>query len=334
MADQPLLAAVQRDVLDGKPLADVLRKCILLGSVSGSAELRAWATKELKGYDDAAELPDYRRVSAQICADAVTGNSWVQRQSIGLSMLPEWAREHIDNRVPLFGGVGELQSLYDGARASGKNPQTSLPGWEVIAAEMDRVSPNPFQHIHALYWVISPSGIAGVLDAVKTALTEILAELGATMPADQDTPTADQVTNALHVAISGGSPQFNIAAPTTSINASGSASVEGVTGGQTGVAGRDLTQTATYSITHNEAVRAWLDEYRAALPEVNEALRPVIEQQLDQVGAEIAKDEPQEIVVNTLMNSLRTFAQNAIASAGAGAGTIGLTEVLAHWPFH
>jgi hypothetical protein len=109
--------------------------------------------------------------------------------------------------------------------------------------------------------------------------------------------------------------------------------VKGVTGGQTGAVGHDLTQTGTYKVTHNKTVRAWLDEYRGALPEVNEALRPVGEQQLDQVAAEIAKDEPQVIVVNTLMGPLRTFAQNTIASAGAGAGTIGLTEVLTHWPF-
>ena len=39
-------------------------------------------------------------------------------------------------------------------------------------------------------------------------------------------------------------------------------------------------------------------------------------------------------MVSTLMGSLRSFAQSAIASAGASAGTIGLLEVLAHWPTH
>lgn len=336
MADQSLLASVQRDLLDGKPLPDVLRKCILLGSESGSAELRAWATRELKGYDDPSDVPAYRKVPAQIQADATTGNAIVRGQTIGLSMLPDWAREHIKNQVTLFQGIGELESLYEAARQSGKSPQTALPAWETVAAAMDRAvaDQNPWQHIHALYWVISPAGIAGVLDAVKTALTEFLAELGAVMPDSQEKPTADQVAHALHVATGGGSSTITIAAPSTTVTASGSASVEGVTGGQTGAAGHDIQQTATFNITHNEAVRAWLDEYRAALPEVNETLRPIVVQQLDQVTAEIEKPEPQEVVVNTLMGSLRTFAQNAVASAGAGAGTIGLTQVLAHWPFH
>lgn len=42
-----LLAEVERDLLDGKPLADLLRKCVILGGRSGSHELRDWASKEL-----------------------------------------------------------------------------------------------------------------------------------------------------------------------------------------------------------------------------------------------------------------------------------------------
>lgn len=332
MTGQSLLTEVQRDLLDGKPLADLLRKCILLGSQSGSAELRAWATRELKGYNNVDELPGYRRVSAHIQVDAVTGNTWIKGQTLAASQLPEFARGKITNEVPLFAGVGELESLYESARTSGKSPQLSLPGWEYIAAAIDKASGNPFQHIQSMYWTLSASSIAGVLGDVRTALTEILAELGAVMPAGQETPTADQATQALNLAISGGSPQINIAAPVTSFNASGESRIEGVTGGQTGIAEHDLQQAVTYHVTH-EAVKAWLDEYRAALPELDEALRAVAEQQLDQVAAELGKPEPQEIVVNSLLGSLRSFAQNAIASAGAGAGTLGLAEVIAHWPF-
>jgi hypothetical protein len=46
-----------------------------------------------------------------------------------------------------------------------------------------------------------------------------------------------------------------------------------------------------------------------------------------------ARTEPRPVVLNSLLGSLRTFAQNAIAAAGAGAGTMGLTEVLAHGGF-
>jgi hypothetical protein len=213
MADRnALLAQVQRDLLDGKPLADLLRKCILLGSQSGSSELRAWATKELKGYDKTEELPAYRKVSAHIQVDAVTGSTWIRGQTLAASQLPDFARDKITNEVSLSAGIGELESLYESARSTGKNPQLSLPGWEYIAQAIDKASGNPFQHIQSMYWTLSPSAIAGILDDVRTTLTEIIAELNVLVPDNQEVPTAEQAAQALNVAVHGGSPQFNIAA--------------------------------------------------------------------------------------------------------------------------
>ena len=40
--DQGLLREIERDLLDGKPLADLLRKCVVLGGRAGSPELREW----------------------------------------------------------------------------------------------------------------------------------------------------------------------------------------------------------------------------------------------------------------------------------------------------
>jgi AbiTii len=40
--DQGLLREIERDRLDGKPLADLLRKCVVLGGRAGSPELREW----------------------------------------------------------------------------------------------------------------------------------------------------------------------------------------------------------------------------------------------------------------------------------------------------
>jgi hypothetical protein len=45
-----LLSELESDVVSDRPLADVLRKCIILGGRVDSVELRDWATKELRGY--------------------------------------------------------------------------------------------------------------------------------------------------------------------------------------------------------------------------------------------------------------------------------------------
>jgi len=68
-----LLEQIEQDVLTSQPLADTLRKCVVLGGKAGSVELREWATRELRGYDAKDDAPDYRTVGAPILADVVTG---------------------------------------------------------------------------------------------------------------------------------------------------------------------------------------------------------------------------------------------------------------------
>lgn len=45
---------------DHTSLATILRKCLILASELGSADLKAWASKELEGYENVDELPSYR----------------------------------------------------------------------------------------------------------------------------------------------------------------------------------------------------------------------------------------------------------------------------------
>ena len=70
-----LLSQIEQDVLDdGKPIGSALRRCMLLGSRTGSSQLREWATLELKGYPVPAEVPDYRVIAAGLHLDAVTAS--------------------------------------------------------------------------------------------------------------------------------------------------------------------------------------------------------------------------------------------------------------------
>ncbi len=74
-----LLAQIEQDVLDDeKPLGAALRRCMLLGSRTGSSGLRAWATLELKGYPVRAEVPEYRVVHAGLHIDAVTSTAVIK----------------------------------------------------------------------------------------------------------------------------------------------------------------------------------------------------------------------------------------------------------------
>jgi AbiTii len=44
------------------PLSVLLRQCLLLAHTLKSQRFHTWAEKELDGYDETDELPEYRRV--------------------------------------------------------------------------------------------------------------------------------------------------------------------------------------------------------------------------------------------------------------------------------
>ena len=94
--DESLLDQIEADIASDAPLGQVLRKCVLLGGRAGSADLREWASRELKGYDgvDLGTVPTYRKVSAVIQADAVVGNYHVRGQQISPMQLPDFTRGH------------------------------------------------------------------------------------------------------------------------------------------------------------------------------------------------------------------------------------------------
>jgi hypothetical protein len=57
--------------------------------------------------------------------------------------------------------------------------------------------------IDRLYWGVSPTALAGVVDQVRTTLTAMAAEMRATMPQGTEVPCPDVANNAYHVAVEG-----------------------------------------------------------------------------------------------------------------------------------
>src|SRR5450755_3549782 len=100
-----LLSQIEQDVLDeGKSLGAALRRCMLLGSRTGSSQLREWATLELKGYPVRAEVPEYRLVDAGLHIDAVTINAVIKGHRSAArprrALRPARTLDHADRRRP------------------------------------------------------------------------------------------------------------------------------------------------------------------------------------------------------------------------------------------
>jgi hypothetical protein len=211
--EQGLLTEIERDLLDGRPLADLLRKCVILGGRAGSEELRDWATQELKGYKNRDDLPSYREVGASIRVDGIVGFNQITGQLIGVNGLPDFTREHISERAPLYSGVGELEALLTNAEAGAV--KFLLPGGGDLAAYMTQERDDEFETITAVYWSVSTASIAGCLDQVRTVLAELVAVLRSTVPESQAEPTGAQATNAVNVAVHGRKSRVTVTAAQT-----------------------------------------------------------------------------------------------------------------------
>ena len=214
--DDSLIAQIERDALDDSvPIATALRKCVVLGGKSGSEELRDWATRELKGYGPDDELPEYRVIAAPLLVDAIKGNYQVTRQPFPPMSLPDFARKHIKEEVRLNDGVGSIEALLEQAEIKLMPPMgTDLVNY------MNKTSGVPYQHIVAIYWGVSHAAVKGLLDQIRTALTQLVAELRANMVSGEELPSPEAADQAVSVVVSG--KRSRVTVTTTQASGAGS----------------------------------------------------------------------------------------------------------------
>ncbi|MES9617854.1 hypothetical protein ACPCBX_23155 [Streptomyces tuirus] len=227
------LAQLERAVLDDTAsLATALRRCIMLAGYAHHGELRAWALKELEGYAAADELPSYRKVPAalEVVVDLylpgqiIRGNT----QRISPGQLPQPARDRgIGESAPIRQGVRELEAVVSrGDTVVRLSPPGSAEYVLLMTQEQHQLG-NEGSHITSLHWDVSVASIEGVLDHIRTRLTQFVAEVRAAMPAGQQNPNPDQIDSAAQQALNitgGDGSTFNITAPNAKADRGGTAS--------------------------------------------------------------------------------------------------------------
>ncbi len=203
--ENDLLARIEEAAVssDGS-IADALRMCIALGSQSGSAELRHWANRELRGYDGQADLPTYRRLSAPICIDYVRGNPFVgmvtaKGHRISSGELPEVVAERISEEVEVRQPIAQVDRL----AGSHESVRISLPSSAEVVLLMNDERSDWFTNITGIYWSIHPSALAAIVDHVRTSLVDLVAEMRAGLADDAQLPSAEIAGQAVGVAVYG-----------------------------------------------------------------------------------------------------------------------------------
>ncbi len=209
-----LIDEIERDALDSSvPISSALRKLVALGGQAGSKELRDWAGLELRGYYKTdVPLPEYRKAPATIRIDGVTFNSMITGQLISPSALPDPVNEHIDESVPLTGGVAEIEAMIESAKKRDGEIKLALPmGQDVVRLmNYEKQQRGESDQVTAVYWSVSRVPLEGVIDQIRTRLVELVAEMRAEMPDETDVPSAAVADNAVNVIVHGKKPKFTV----------------------------------------------------------------------------------------------------------------------------
>jgi hypothetical protein len=210
-----LIDEIEREALDASiPVSSPLRKLVALGGQAGSRDLREWAGLELRGYYGTdVELPEYRKPGATLRIDGATFNALITGQLISPSALPDPVNKHIDEQVPLNGGVAEIEAMIANAKGQeSREIKLTLP----MAQDVVRLMNHEIQQrgdvdrVTAIYWSLSHVTLEGVLDQIRTRLVELVAEMRAEMPNEAELPSAAVADNAVNVIVHGKKAKFTV----------------------------------------------------------------------------------------------------------------------------
>ncbi|WP_406447110.1 hypothetical protein OG782_00150 [Streptomyces sp. NBC_00876] len=216
------LEQLEAAVLDNETsLASALRRCLMLGGYAHHKELRTWALKELEGYAADDDLPAYRKVSAALEINAnvhgLEGITQYSGRRISPHLLPSPAKERgVGEVVPILYGVKELEGLI--ARA-GNSIFVAPPGsaeYVLLMTLQYHEAGNKGTEITSLHWDVAVASIEGILDRIRTRLTQFVAEVRASMPPGQQNPNPAQIGDAAERTFSisaGDGATVNINAP-------------------------------------------------------------------------------------------------------------------------
>lgn len=214
-----LLGEIRTGALDSRTdLTDLLRKCVALGGEAGSARLREWASRELKGYEGGAEVPPYRMVSSLLYLDGATLRGRIRGQQVPHNMLPAEMQARLNEPFPLRHSLAELVELVETTRRQGEEAVKLSPPMpqELVALINHRIEEaerqntpfplpgvGPSQVVERVYWALGVTTLAAIIDNVRTTLVELAAEMQAFTSGDSVVPTQDAADQAVDVAVYG-----------------------------------------------------------------------------------------------------------------------------------
>jgi hypothetical protein len=178
-------------------------------------------------------------------------------------------RETVDLEDAILGeGVGMLEGL----ASQGTEEHRLIPSWSgVIADTLNQFHMAPNSRVAEVYWSVSNASIRGILVRVRTALAELVAELIALTPQDQEVPDKLAADQAVQLVITGDRPTIHYSSQHatddgTNVTVAGGGLAPGpvtVAGAHGSAIGSQTTSGANSSVVGTQAVQAGRDAVTA-----------------------------------------------------------------------
>lgn len=291
------------------PIPDLLRACIMLGSELGSASLRSWATAELRGYQGE-PVPPYRVITAHLKMDYIYGLNQISGQDVQRGNFPDWFldadTDFSMNTLPMPHSIDGLVELMENCTSGSirlAGPQTSMLAQLITGHHQE-----PYFQVTSVYFVTGRAELASILGAVRTQLTELLADLGDPL---SELPTGTDADRMVEKSVNYNQYiQGNNGAVSQGENASAVMSGGGV--------------SVPELINLISAVRSAVEDQ----PDLADS---EIVGVVDTLSDELGLDEPDTAVVEDGRRRLATFLSETVARPGVTTAVSALVTALGQW---
>lgn len=158
------------DIMNNRPLAEILLKTKIFASKRGDNELLGWVTKELEGYGD--EMPPkYRFVSSGL--KVIVYIPYVRTDSVDfqIDMIED---ENVSNRLSKWGFQNPISEIENLCKNSEKDGRISTKVPVFIYQYLDKFINGDIQDT---YQYTTPAAVSQILVSVKSVLIDFLLEV-------------------------------------------------------------------------------------------------------------------------------------------------------------
>ena len=158
------------DIMNNRPLAEILLKTKIFASKRGDNELLGWVTKELEGYGD--EMPPkYRFVSSGL--KVIVFIPYVRTDSVDfpIDMIED---ENVSNRLSKWGFQNPISEIENLCKNSEKDGRISTKVPVFIYQYIDKFINGDIQDA---YQYTTPAAVSQILVSVKSVLIDFLLEV-------------------------------------------------------------------------------------------------------------------------------------------------------------